>query len=110
MNLISTDISILQDMFVFSPYLLSCPLVVVAGIYLLINKIGLKILAGLSILFFCLLVTSLMAKYNIKLRLKASSLTDKRIEKINEILNAIKLVKMFCWEKTSIKEVNKIRK
>jgi ATP-binding cassette subfamily C (CFTR/MRP) protein 1 len=110
MNLISTDISILQDMFVFSPYLFSCPLMVISGVYLLINKLGLRILAGLSIFLIFLFITTLLAKYNVKLRLKASTLTDQRIEKINEILNAIKLVKMFCWEKSSIKAVNKIRK
>jgi ATP-binding cassette subfamily C (CFTR/MRP) protein 12 len=97
-------------MFIFTPYLILPVIVVTGGIYLLISSIGFKILAGLPILFLILLVTTLLANYNTKLRLKAADLTDKRIDKINEILNAIKLIKMFCWEKSYIETVNSIRK
>ena len=97
-------------MFIFTPYLILPVIVVTGGIYLLISSIGFKILAGLPILFLILFVTTLLANYNTKLRLKAADLTDKRIDKINEILNAIKLIKMFCWEKSYIETVNSIRK
>lgn len=110
LNLISNDISNIETMFIFTPYLLLPAFVVAGGIYLLISSISFKILAGLPILFLILLFTTLLAKYNTKLRLKAADLTDKRIDKINEILNAIKLIKMFCWEKSYIEAVNTIRK
>ena len=110
LNLISNDISNIETMFIFTPYLLLPAFVVAGGIYLLISSISFKILAGLPILFLILLVSTLLAKYNTKLRLKAADLTDKRIDKINEILNAIKLIKMFCWEKSYIEAVNTIRK
>jgi ABC-type transport system involved in cytochrome bd biosynthesis fused ATPase/permease subunit len=110
LNLISNDISNIETMFIFTPYLILPVIVVTGGIYLLISSIGFKILAGLPILFLILLVTTLLANYNTKLRLKAADLTDKRIDKINEILNAIKLIKMFCWEKSYIETVNSIRK
>ena len=49
-------------------------------------------------------------KYNKLKRRKASAKTDSRINIINEILNGIKIIKMYCWEDSFKKIVSKIRK
>lgn len=110
LNLISNDIGNIEYMFIFFPYLFSPIFIVIVGIYLLISKVGINILAGLPLFFICLITTSILAHYNTKLRLKAAEMTDKRIDKTTEVLNAIKLIKMFCWETSYLEIIDKIRK
>ena len=43
-------------------------------------------------------------------RLKSAKITDKRLRVMNEIINGIKLIKMYTWEWAFSEYVNKIRK
>ena len=45
-----------------------------------------------------------------RLRLETASKTDKRIRLMNEILNGIKVIKMYCWEKSFAKLIEDTRK
>ena len=42
--------------------------------------------------------------------MKASKVTDERIKLTSEILNGIKIVKMFCWEEPFKNLIEKLRK
>ena len=43
-------------------------------------------------------------------RKKCSKFTDERLNQIAEILNGIRVIKMFAWEDTFAEKVRKIRK
>jgi ATP-binding cassette subfamily C (CFTR/MRP) protein 4 len=45
-----------------------------------------------------------------KLRLECSGRTDERLELIKEVLSAIKVVKMYTWEKFFEKKIGDARK
>ena len=51
-----------------------------------------------------------MGKQFGRLRLETASKTDRRIRLMNEILNGIKVIKMYCWEKSFAKLVEDTRK
>ena len=42
--------------------------------------------------------------------MKAAKVADKRIQLTSEILNGIKIVKMYCWEEPFKKIIDKLRK
>jgi hypothetical protein len=44
-----------------------------------------------------------------RLRLRVVAVTDRRVTQMNEILNAIKLIKMYAWEKPFQQRVKVIR-
>ncbi|EGW00257.1 Multidrug resistance-associated protein 9 [Cricetulus griseus] len=51
-----------------------------------------------------------MAKLNSAFRRSAISVTDKRVQTMNEFLTCIKLIKMYAWEKSFINTIHDIRK
>lgn len=59
---------------------------------------------------FNILVQGLIAAWTSKLRLQAVAATDRRVAQMNEILNAIKLIKMYAWEEPFQQKVHDIRK
>ena len=50
-----------------------------------------------------------MAALTSKLRLQVVAVTDRRVAQMNEILNAIRLIKMYAWEEPFQKRIKKIR-
>lgn len=45
-----------------------------------------------------------------KMRLKIVHVTDKRTTQMNEILNSIRLIKIYGWEKSFEERIHKIRR
>ena len=45
-----------------------------------------------------------------RLRVETASKTDRRIRLMNEIVNGIKVIKMYCWEKPFSLLVDEARK
>ena len=45
-----------------------------------------------------------------ELRVQTATRTDKRIRLMNEIVNGIKVIKMYCWEKSFTQMVQEARK
>ena len=48
----------------------------------------------------------LLSKVIFGLRRKAIPVTDERVKLMSEIITAIKLVKMYAWEKSFAKKIN----
>ena len=57
MNLITDDVSNLEEMYYYVPYLISSPLKIIGSVALLVYMIGFNILTGTVITFLGLLVT-----------------------------------------------------
>jgi len=51
-----------------------------------------------------------MGKKMSEYRLKTSKITDTRIRLMNEIISGIQIIKMYTWEKTYAKLIERIRK
>ncbi|XP_053126322.1 ATP-binding cassette sub-family C member 12 isoform X2 [Hemicordylus capensis] len=95
---------------------LFCPLPVTVPVLLIICAIysclilGPTALMGMFIYLMFIPLQMLMAKLTTVFRRAAILVTDKRVRVMNEILNCIKLIKMYAWEKSFVTAVRGIRK
>lgn len=97
-NLVSNDANRLKDAGWSVAFLLFAPIEILSSGILLWYLIGWPALVGAG--FFLIVITyiSLLSKKAGHLREKAASMTDKRLEVMNEIIAGIRAVKMYAWE------------
>ncbi|KAF5303188.1 hypothetical protein FQA39_LY10101 [Lamprigera yunnana] len=98
-NLLSTDISHFEYGLLFVHYVWIAPLQLTLGIYLLHNIIGLAALLGISLHLLFIPLQIYFGKRKSELRLKTALQTDTRVNIMSEILQGIKIIKMYVWEK-----------
>ncbi|EUB55936.1 Multidrug resistance-associated protein [Echinococcus granulosus] len=87
----------------------SGPLQVTVAIYLLWKELGPSVLAGVALLLVMIPINTMVAKKSKVLQEKQLKTTDKRIKLISEILNGIRVLKLYAWEPSFIQEVGSIR-
>ncbi|RZC40830.1 uncharacterized protein BDFB_005146, partial [Asbolus verrucosus] len=78
--------------------------------YLIYSKIGVASFAGVIFFLIVLPIQVLIGKMAYSYRLASSKKTDDRLELIQEILSAIKIIKMYTWEKYFEKKISLARK
>ena len=76
----------------------SSPLQITLCCYFMWGQIGVAAMAGVAILFFAIPINTLFAKLTRKLQQEQMKNKDKRIKLLNEILNGIKVIKLYAWE------------
>ncbi|XP_011505689.1 PREDICTED: multidrug resistance-associated protein 4-like [Ceratosolen solmsi marchali] len=98
-NLLSNDVLRLDNVFLFLHYIWVTPLQGILIAYLIWRSVGIAALAGV---LFITLQTVPVQIYFGKLihgfRKKVSMRTDQRILLMNEIINGIRVIKMYTWE------------
>lgn len=67
-------------------------------------------LGGIVILFLFMPFQGLMGRFYERFRKHATVSTDERINLMNEIISAMKLIKVYCWEKPFADEVDGVRR
>ena len=87
----------------------SAPLQVIASIYLLWQQLGISTLAGLIVL---VLLVPFNTFTSVKIRHYQTKLMrhkDKRTKFMNDILNSIKVLKLYAWEIPFEKKIDRMR-
>ena len=77
--------------------------------FLLYQELGASIFAGLAILIIIMPLNAIFASFLKKLQTKQMEYKDERIKIINEILNGIKVIKLYAWELSFMNKVFNIR-
>jgi ABC-type multidrug transport system fused ATPase/permease subunit len=117
-NLISVDVGAIQEFMCYSHLMWSCVLEVLLCVALLIMVLGHAALAGLGVLVFTVpLVYFVSANLN-TFQEEMLAHKDKRMATVSEILNGIRIIKMFAWEDSFLdklyvsrsSELNSLRK
>uniref|UniRef100_A0A0N4Z034 ABC-type glutathione-S-conjugate transporter n=1 Tax=Parastrongyloides trichosuri TaxID=131310 RepID=A0A0N4Z034_PARTI len=109
-NIMSVDIQRFQDMTTFVMLFWSAPLQVLLAIYFLWNLLGVSVLAGLVIL---MLMVPLNSFISVKMRdcqVTHMKLKDERMKMVNEVMNGIKVLKLYNWENSLQTTITEIRK
>ncbi|KAK3596597.1 hypothetical protein CHS0354_020940 [Potamilus streckersoni] len=109
-NLISVDCERIQMICGFLWMLWSAPLQIIIATILLWSVLGPSVLAGIGILLLLLPVNAVISLKQRKLQVQQMKHKDARIKLINEILNGIKVLKLYAWEPSFIEKVKAIRK
>ncbi|XP_037350168.1 ATP-binding cassette sub-family C member 3 [Talpa occidentalis] len=108
-NLMSVDAQSFMDIAPYLNLVWSAPLQIILAIYFLWQNLGPSILAGVA---FMVLLIPLNGAIAMKMRTwqtKKMKFKDSRIKLISEILGGIKVLKLYAWEPSFLKQVEDIR-
>ncbi|CAG2118385.1 unnamed protein product, partial [Medioppia subpectinata] len=98
-NLLSNDVNRFDISLVYAHYLVVGPLQMVVIIGLLWWQIGVSCLAGIAVMVLYIPFQGIMGHLFSKIRISSSILTDDRLRLMNEIIPAMRVIKMYVWEK-----------
>uniref|UniRef100_A0A669AWL8 Canalicular multispecific organic anion transporter 1 n=1 Tax=Oreochromis niloticus TaxID=8128 RepID=A0A669AWL8_ORENI len=108
-NLMSADAQRFNDVTTSIHLLWSCPLQIIISIVFLWLELGPSVLAGLGVMVLLIPTNALIATKARKLQIENMKFKDKRMKIMNEILNGIKILKLYAWEPSFQKQVEDIR-
>uniref|UniRef100_A0A673W5E8 Canalicular multispecific organic anion transporter 2-like n=1 Tax=Salmo trutta TaxID=8032 RepID=A0A673W5E8_SALTR len=106
-NLMSVDAQRFMDLTTFLNMLWSAPLQIILALYFLWQNLGPSVLAGVAVM---ILLIPLNAAIAVRTRAyQQMQYKDTRIKLMNEILNGIKVLKLYAWENSFKDKVLEIR-
>ena len=108
-NLMSVDAQRFMDLMTYIHMIWSAPFQILLSVIFLYFAIKYAVFAGLVVMFLLIPIHLVIGSINRKLQKRQMELKDKRIKTITEILNGIKVIKLYAWEDPSRDEVLSIR-
>ncbi|XP_017271649.1 canalicular multispecific organic anion transporter 2 isoform X1 [Kryptolebias marmoratus] len=102
-NLMSVDAQRFMDLTTFLNMLWSAPLQIMLALYFLWQNLGPSVLAGVAVMIMLIPFNAFIAMKTRAYQVEQMQYKDQRIKLMNEILNGIKVLKLYAWE-TSFKE------
>ncbi|XP_025776284.1 multidrug resistance-associated protein 9 [Puma concolor] len=110
LNILSSDSYSLFEAAFFCPLPATIPILMAVCAVYAFFILGPTALIGISVYIIFIPIQMFMAKLNSAFRRSAISVTDKRVQTMNEFLTCIKLIKMYAWEKSFTNTIQDIRK
>ncbi|XP_076615304.1 ATP-binding cassette sub-family C member 3 isoform X1 [Chaetodon auriga] len=108
-NLMSVDAQRFMDLTTFLNMLWSAPLQIVLALYFLWQNLGPSVLAGVAVMVMLIPFNSVIAMKTRAYQVEQMQYKDSRIKLMNEILNGIKVLKLYAWENSFKEKVLAIR-
>uniref|UniRef100_A0A8B9RF96 ABC-type glutathione-S-conjugate transporter n=1 Tax=Astyanax mexicanus TaxID=7994 RepID=A0A8B9RF96_ASTMX len=105
-NLMSVDAQRFMDLTTFLNMLWSAPLQIILALFFLWQTLGPSVLAGVAVMILLIPFNAVIA---MKTRVEQMQYKDARIKLMNEILNGIKVLKLYAWEVSFKEKVLQIR-
>ncbi|KRZ36397.1 Multidrug resistance-associated protein 1, partial [Trichinella pseudospiralis] len=109
-NLMSVDVQRFTDVVLYISMIVSAPYQILLSVYFLWDVIGASVLSGVGFLILLIPLNYFISSKQNKLQVSQMKYKDERMKLINEILNGIKVLKLYAWELAFGKQVNNIRK
>uniref|UniRef100_A0A8C8ZR90 Multidrug resistance-associated protein 1 n=1 Tax=Prolemur simus TaxID=1328070 RepID=A0A8C8ZR90_PROSS len=97
-NLMSVDAQRFMDLTTYINMIWSAPLQVILALYLLWLNLGPSVLAGVAVMVLMVPINAVMAMKTKTYQVAQMKSKDSRIKLMNEILNGIKVLKLYAWE------------
>ncbi|CCM00202.1 uncharacterized protein FIBRA_02230 [Fibroporia radiculosa] len=108
-TMIATDTTRLERVTIQAHNLWVAPLQIAIGMGLLIDQLGYSALVGLAVLVFGFPVQMVCTRIMFDHRLAGLRITDQRIRVVGEILQGIRLIKYYAWERFYTDQVYHVR-
>ncbi|KAM3826734.1 multidrug resistance-associated protein 1-like isoform 1-T1 [Vipera latastei] len=108
-NLMSVDAQRFMDLATYINMVWSAPFQVMLALYLLWQNLGPSVLAGVAIMLLLVPVNAVIAMKTKTYQVAHMKSKDSRIKLMNEILNGIKVLKLYAWELAFKQKVLEIR-
>ncbi|CAF1344492.1 unnamed protein product [Adineta ricciae] len=108
-NLMAIDASHFADITTQFHMLWSGPFQITVILVLLYKEMQLAIVPGVILLFLMIPVNLFLQRILKQLTSKKMKIKDERIKMVNEILNGIRVLKLYAWEMAFVRTINRIR-
>ncbi|XP_037076068.1 multidrug resistance-associated protein 5-like isoform X2 [Pollicipes pollicipes] len=108
-NLFANDAQRIFDLCVFGPMIIGGPVIALGGVIYIGLLLGPYALFGMVIFILFYPFQFGLSRVTGYLRRKTIVVTDRRVQLMNEILAAIKLIKQYAWEATFVKRITEAR-
>ncbi|KAJ0175661.1 hypothetical protein K1T71_008820 [Dendrolimus kikuchii] len=108
-NLMSVDAQRFVELTAYLNMIWSAPLQIALALYFLWGILGPSVLAGLAVMIILIPVNGLIANRVKTLQIRQMKYKDERVKLMNEVLNGIKVLKMYAWEPSFEEQILKIR-
>ncbi|XP_028263925.1 canalicular multispecific organic anion transporter 2 isoform X3 [Parambassis ranga] len=108
-NLMSVDAQRFMDLTTFLNMLWSAPLQIMLALYFLWQNLGPSVLAGVAVMIMLIPFNAVIAMKTRAYQVEQMQYKDSRIKLMNEILNGIKVLKLYAWENSFKEKVLAIR-
>ncbi|CAG5127097.1 unnamed protein product, partial [Candidula unifasciata] len=108
-NLMSVDCQRLQDVTGYLWVMWSAPLQIFLALFMLWGEMGVATLAGLAVMILLMPINALIAMKQRQYQIAGMKYKDQRIKLMSEVLNGIKVLKLYAWETSFQEKVEEIR-
>ncbi|KAG0663039.1 Transporter of the ATP-binding cassette (ABC) [Maudiozyma exigua] len=108
-NLMAVDAFKISEICAYLHSFVEAIVMTIIALVLLYNLIGFSAIVGAVVILAVLPINFKLANLIGQLQKKNLEITDKRIQKLNEALQAIRIIKFFSWEDNFSAEINEIR-
>ncbi|XP_067433255.1 ATP-binding cassette sub-family C member 3 isoform X2 [Thunnus thynnus] len=108
-NLMSVDAQRFMDLTTFLNMLWSAPLQIMLALYFLWQNLGPSVMAGVAVMILLIPFNAVIAMKTRAYQVEQMQYKDSRIKLMNEILNGIKVLKLYAWENSFKEKVLAIR-
>ncbi|XP_043270601.1 multidrug resistance-associated protein 1 isoform X1 [Venturia canescens] len=108
-NLMSVDAQRFMDLTAYINMLWSAPLQIAFALIFLWRKLGPSVFAGLAVMIILIPVNGMIANKVKTLQIRQMKSKDERVKLMNEVLNGIKVLKLYAWEPSFEQQILAIR-
>uniref|UniRef100_A0A8C2YGG5 ATP binding cassette subfamily C member 2 n=1 Tax=Coturnix japonica TaxID=93934 RepID=A0A8C2YGG5_COTJA len=108
-NLMSADAQRFMDLANFVHQLWSSPLQIILSIVFLWLELGPSVLAGIAVMVLLIPINGFLVNKSKHIQVRNMKNKDERMKIMGEVLNGIKILKLFAWEPSFEKRINEIR-
>ncbi|CDW59347.1 multidrug resistance associated protein 1 [Trichuris trichiura] len=108
-NLMAVDIQRVAEVYAYIGMIVSSPLQVCLAIYFLYQVVGPSVFGGVVFLVLLVPLNFWITSLQRKIQMKQMKLKDARMKLVNEILNGMKVLKLYAWEPSFEKKIELIR-
>lgn len=108
-NLMSVDTERMGEMLIHLPLLFTCPIQIGVAVYMMYNILGVSALIGLSVIIIVAPINLLLGMKIEKWQMKGMEYKDERIKVTNEVLNGMRVLKLYAWEPPFRDKIQDIR-
>lgn len=108
-NLMSVDAQRFMDLTTFLNMLWSAPLQIFLALFFLWQNLGPSVLAGVAVMVLLIPFNAFIAMKTRTYQVEQMKYKDDRIKLMNEILNGIKVLKLYAWEPSFKEKILQIR-
>ncbi|XP_046361910.2 multidrug resistance-associated protein 1-like [Haliotis rufescens] len=108
-NLMSVDVEHIRTFTIWIWAVWAIPMNVAIALYLLYQSLGASMFAGMAVLFVLLPVNTVAVFMLRKYQAELMKHKDKRMKIMNEVLNGIKILKLYAWEPSFQEKILAVR-